>query len=100
MPQRSLRQRAEALRLANEVRQQRAQLKRDLKEGRRSIIAVALEPPSFIATAKVLDILLAMPRFGPVKVNKLLSQCRIAPSKTIGGLSVRQRDELVARLTE
>jgi hypothetical protein len=30
-----------------------------------------------------------------VKVNKILTQCRISPSKTIGGLSQRQRAELV-----
>jgi hypothetical protein len=33
-----------------------------------------------------------------VKVNKILSQCRISPSKTIGGLSPRQRAELVSYL--
>jgi hypothetical protein len=31
-----------------------------------------------------------------VKVNKILTQCRISPSKTIGGLSERQRRELIA----
>jgi hypothetical protein len=49
-------------------------------------------------TAKVADLLLALPKYGPVKVNKLLSRCRIAPSKTIGGLSQRQRNELAALL--
>jgi hypothetical protein len=33
-----------------------------------------------------------------VKVNKILSHCRIAPSKTIGGLSERQRSELISLL--
>jgi hypothetical protein len=36
-----------------------------------------------------------VPKYGRVKVNKILSQCRISPSKTIGGLSHRQRAELV-----
>jgi ribosomal protein S13 len=40
----------------------------------------------------------AVPGYGPVKANKILKQCRIAPSKTIGGLSERQRDELIAHL--
>ena len=31
--------------------------------------------------------LLAVPKYGRVKVNKILQQCRISPSKTIGGLS-------------
>jgi hypothetical protein len=29
-------------------------------------------------------------------VNKILTQCKISPSKTVGGLSERQRRELVA----
>jgi hypothetical protein len=33
-----------------------------------------------------------------VKVNRILTQCRISPSKTIGGLSERQRSELVSYL--
>ena len=40
--------------------------------------------------------LLAVPKYGRVKVNKILQQCRISPSKTIGGLSERQRTELVS----
>ena len=35
--------------------------------------------------------LLAVPKYGRVKVNKMLLTCRISPSKTIGGLSERQR---------
>ncbi|MFP5378921.1 MAG: hypothetical protein ACLGHP_04105 [Vicinamibacteria bacterium] len=50
-------------------------------------------------TAKVADLLLAVPKYGPVKVNKLLGRCQIAPTKTIGGLSRRQREQLVALLT-
>ncbi|MCA1680619.1 MAG: hypothetical protein LC777_17525 [Actinobacteria bacterium] len=50
----------------------RAQLKRDLKQGRCSIDAVLSDPPSFIATAKVIDILRAMPGYGPVKANKII----------------------------
>jgi hypothetical protein len=57
-----------------------------------------MDPPDFVATAKVFDMLLAVPKYGRVKVNKVLTQCRISPSKTIGGLSQRQRDELVSQL--
>jgi hypothetical protein len=41
---------------------------------------------------------MAVPKYGRVKANKVLGTCRISPSKTIGGLSARQRDELVAAL--
>ena len=97
-PERSLVQRMEALQRANDIRTRRAQLKRDLKAGRRSIHSLLLEPPEFVETAKVFDMLLAVPKYGRVKVNKILAHCRIAPSKTIGGLSERQRSELISLL--
>ena len=96
-PERSLTQRLDALDRANDVRTRRAKLKKDLKAGRASIHALLLDPPAYIETAKVFDLLLAVPKYGRVKVNKILTQCRCSPSKTIGGLSERQRNEL-ARL--
>src|ERR671938_468926 len=97
-PERSLIQRMDALQRANQVRTRRAQLKKDLKAGRVSIHALLLDPPEYLLTAKVFDMLLAVPKYGRVKVNKILTQCRISPSKTIGGLSERQRGELVSYL--
>jgi hypothetical protein len=97
-PERSLHQRMDALKRANEIRTRRAQLKRDLKGGRVSIDGLLLTPPDFLATAKVFDLLLAVPKYGRVKANKVLQTCRISPSKTIGGLSERQRTELVSLL--
>ena len=97
-PERSLTQRLDALERANEVRTKRAALKRDLKGGRRSIHELLMDPPAYIETAKVFDMLLAVPKYGRVKTNKVLTTCRISPSKTIGGLSQRQRDELVSLL--
>jgi hypothetical protein len=66
--------------------------------GRISIHTLILSPPKYLETAKVLDLLMAVPKYGRVKANKVLGTCRISPSKTIGGLSARQRDELVAAL--
>ena len=97
-PERSLTQRMDALRRANDIRTRRAQLKRDLKAGRANIHKLLIDPPTYVETAKVFDMLLAVPKYGRVKVNKVLNQCRISPSKTIGGLSERQRTELVAML--
>jgi len=97
-PERSLTQRMDALKRANEIRTRRARLKRDLKAGREQIHGLLLDPPEYVLTAKVFDLLLAVPKYGRVKVNKVLQQCRISPSKTIGGLSQRQRTELVSML--
>jgi hypothetical protein len=76
----------------------RAQLKRDLKAARHSIHQLLLDPPEYVETANVFDMLLAVPKYGRVKVNRILMHCRISPSKTIGGLSERQRAELVSML--
>ena len=97
-PERSLQQRMDALQRANQIRTRRAQLKRDLKAGRTSIHDLLLEPPEYVETAKVFDMLLAVPKYGRVKVDKILRQCKISPSKTVGGLSERQRNELVSLL--
>lgn len=98
VPARSRDQRMRALEAANEIRTRRAQLKRDLKAGRIQIERLLLDPPDYLGSAKVFDVMLAVPKYGRVKVNRILNQCRISPSKTIGGLSVRQRAELVALL--
>jgi hypothetical protein len=81
------------------VRQHGAQLKRDLRQAPCAIDEVLAEPPAFVHTANVAKLLLSVLTYGRVKVNKLLARCRIAPSKMIGGLSQRPRDELASVLT-
>jgi hypothetical protein len=93
--ERSYEQRIEALNKANWIRTRRAELKRDLKAGRRQLVSVLLSPPEWIDTMKLADLMLATPKLGRVKVNKLLSRCKVSPSKTVGGASDRQRRELV-----
>ena len=94
-PVRSLDQRMEALKRANDIRVKRAQLKKDLKSGEVSIEQILRDPPEYVSTAKVFDMLMAVPKFGRVKAARLLNQCRISQSKTVGGLSDRQRQELI-----
>jgi hypothetical protein len=98
VPERTEEQRMKALRRANEIRSSRAKLKRDLKAGRAKIEQLLLDPPEYVLSAKAFDMILAVPKYGRVKANKILTQCRISPSKTIGGLSERQRAELVHML--
>lgn len=94
-PTRSLDQRMEALQRANDIRVQRAKLKKDLKLGRVRIETILDHPPEYVMTAKVFDMLMAVPKFGRVKAARFLNQCRISQSKTVGGLSDRQRAELI-----
>ena len=95
-PVRSLDQRMDALKRANDVRVRRAKLKKDLKEGKVEIEQILGDPPEYVSTAKVIDILMAVPKFGRVKAARFLNTCRISQSKTVGGLSDRQRSELIA----
>ena len=97
-PLRSLDQRMDALKRANDVRVRRAKLKKDLKEGKVKIEQILGNPPEYVSTAKVIDILMAVPKFGRVKAARFLNTCRISQSKTVGGLSDRQRAELVGML--
>ncbi|HEU5244175.1 MAG TPA: integration host factor, actinobacterial type [Gaiellaceae bacterium] len=94
-PERSLGQRMDALKRANDVRVKRAQLKKDLKDGKVRIEQILGNPPEYVSTAKVIDILMAVPKFGRVKAARFLNTCRISQSKTVGGLSDRQRAELI-----
>lgn len=95
-PERSLDQRIEALKRANHVRSRRAALKGELKRGSVTVGSVLRKPPEYLLTAKVLDVLMAAPKCGRVKSARILDQCRVSPSKTVGGLSERQRAELLA----
>jgi hypothetical protein len=98
VPDRSLQQRMEALQNANEIRTYRANLKRDIKAGRADVVNLLINPPDEIETMHIFDLMMAVPKLGRVKVNKVLSKCRISPSKTVGGMSERQRNELVLLL--
>lgn len=94
-PPRSLDQRLAALERANRVRSARAALKRDLKAGRVALEQLLEDPPDWLLTARIGELLLAVPKLGSVKVRRRLALCAIAPSRTLGGLTVRQRRELL-----
>jgi hypothetical protein len=87
-------QRLDALERATEVRVSRAALKADLKHGRVSIVDVLRDPPSYLHTAEVAVIVLAVPGYGPKRVEAVLAAHELAPDKTFGALSVRQRRAL------
>lgn len=97
-PDRSLEQRLTALAEANRIRMWRAELKRDMKAGRADVAGLLAAPPAELGTMKVYDLLRAMPKVGVVKTRKVLRRLAIAPSKTVGGLSPRQRQELLGYL--
>ena len=103
LPDRSLEQRRNALDRANVIRLGRAALKADIKalsykQARERVAQLLDDTPSFIATMKVEDMLLMIPRFGESKVRRLLYAYAVSPRKRVGGLSPRQRQGLAVML--
>jgi len=85
---------------ANSVRSQRAALKADLKRGVVNIRSILASPPEYLLTAKVIDVLMAAPKCGRVKSARVMDMCRVSSSKTVGGLTERQRSELLSYFGE
>jgi S13-like H2TH domain len=88
-----------ALRQANHVRSLRAKLKRDLRGGKVRLEQILATRADYLASAEVFDLLVAVPKIGPVRAGRLLSIARISPSKTVGDLSERQRVRLIELLS-
>ena len=91
--------RMNALRQANQVRGLRAKLKQDLREGTVRLEQILAIGADYLASAEVFDLLVAVPKIGPVKAAHLLTIARISPSKTVAGLSARQRARLIELLS-
>ena len=72
-----------ALGRANQIRTARATLKNELSTGRARIDDVLRHPPAFAMTAKVSDLLLAVPGFGPARATRTLTRCQIPYAKTV-----------------
>jgi hypothetical protein len=99
IPDRQLAQRRLALDAANDTRCRRAQFKRDVKAGRESWRTIIAEPPSWAETMLVFDVLQAIPRVGRDKALRTLNRADVSPAKTIGGMTGRQRFELLTVAT-
>jgi hypothetical protein len=97
-PGRSLTQRMEALAKANRSRSARKDWKREVKHEGRDPTPVIRRPPPEFESMKVYAALLAVPKVGRVKAHGILDCARISPSKTLAGISDRQRGELLGLL--
>lgn len=95
-PTRSLEQRLAALERANVIRSHRARLKKDVRAGRKHATVAFSDP--LCETMKVWDLLLCVPKVGRAKLTRAFWRIQMSTSKTIGGLSERQRTELMAEM--
>ncbi|HWY19237.1 MAG TPA: hypothetical protein VNY27_11070 [Solirubrobacteraceae bacterium] len=87
-----------ALERANKVRLARADLKRRISIGEIDVTDVLLHCPWEADSMAVADLLLSQRRWGHTRCRKFLAQLPMSEKKTIGSLTDRQRQTLVAML--
>jgi hypothetical protein len=88
----------EALLRANEVRINRADDKKKIRAGVLDARTILRDPPSHWQTAKVIDLLLAMPRVGRSKAGRWLHLERISPTRPLNLFTEHQRSRLCRHL--
>jgi len=100
-PARTHGQRMDALNAANQIRRKRkeykAQLRLAAQIGSPRIMAARLvaQPPEWAQTWKTSDLLVSVPGIGRVRRDYLLRRIGVSHSRTLAGLTNRQRNGLV-----
>ncbi len=87
-----------ALERANQVRLARAELKRRIATGETDVAEVLLHCPWEADSMAVADLLTSQRRWGQTRCRKFLAQLPMSEKKTIGSMTDRQRQTLVAML--
>ena len=87
-----------ALDRANQVRLARAELKREIADGSRTVADVVLESPWESESMTIADLLMSQHRWGRTRCRRFLAQMPMSETKTIGSMTQRQRECLAARL--
>jgi hypothetical protein len=95
---RSPQRRLVSLARANEVRVERAHLKRALAAGSVAFAEVLANPPACARTAKVGDLLLSVRGIGPAKSDRALAHCRIAKRRLLAASAIANAPGLTDRL--
>ena len=84
-------QRLRALERANEIRLERAALKRRIAAGEVSAAEVILNPPQSAETWSVGDLLMSQRRWGTTRCRRFLARNSITETKHVGTLTERQK---------
>jgi hypothetical protein len=99
LPKLSLDEKKKALKKAQEVRSQRAKIRRNLKNGNTTIREVLANiSDDVIAKMRVVYLLESLPRIGKIKTRKIMDDIGIDETRRIQGLGNRQKQALIERL--
>lgn len=92
-------QRSAALRKAFDARVERAEVKADLKSGKKTLAQVLADAKDSEALQKmkVYDLLRAIPKVGDRRAEAIMEEVGIAMSRRIRGLGVHQRAALLEK---
>ena len=87
-----------ALEQANRVRLARAELKRQIADGGRTVADVVADCPWEAESMTIADLLMSQHRWGRTRCRRFLASVPMTETKTIGSMTDRQRATLSARL--
>ena len=87
-----------ALMQANRVRLARAELKRQIAEGVRTVADVVADCPWEAEPMTIADLLMSQHRWGRTRCRRFLASIPMSETKTIVSMTDRQRQTLTARL--
>lgn len=92
-------QRKAGLEKALKLRRERAELKKSLKRGKISLKEVLETSGQTVERIKAKDILRSLPGVGKITAEKTMNEVKIAASRRVKGLGVRQIKEILSRFS-
>jgi signal recognition particle GTPase len=95
-------QRQQALAKAAEARKKRAEVKAELKSGKRTLADVLKmsEKDDTIGKMKVSNVLESLPGVGKVRAQKIMEELDISATRRVRGLGSKQREQLLDRFAK
>lgn len=95
-------QRTQALAKAAEARKKRAEVKGELKSGKRSLgdLLMKADKDDTLGKMKVSTVLESLPGVGKVRAQKIMEELDISATRRIRGLGAKQREHLLAKFAK
>jgi hypothetical protein len=87
--------RRRVLEQAGAIRAQRTTLRSDIRSGTVRLAEIIADPPEYVSTMRVFDLLHSDPRLGRLRAERLLDECGIPKRRTFAHLSDRERQVLI-----
>lgn len=101
LPQLTDEQRKQALVKAAEARKKRAELKAELKSGKRTLRDVLLlQTDATVGKMKVSTVLESLPGVGKVRARKIMERLEISGSRRVRGLGAKQKEALLGEFAK